>query len=110
MRPWTALARSGFVGPRFEPDDDAALSGKGDAADGRLQKHFRSSKGCPMRAEPTGVPSFRMRRPLACQGRSSWAIPVTNRGYPRPVTTARNARERLAGLRRPLMSVLLSGR
>src|SRR5207245_2043793 len=54
-RPWTALARSGFVGPRFEPEDDAALSGKGDVADGRLQKYFGSSKGWPMRREPTAL-------------------------------------------------------
>jgi hypothetical protein len=99
-----------FVGPRFEPDDDAALSGNGVVADGRLLKYFGSLKGCPLRAEPTGVPSFRMRLPLACQGRRSQAIPVTSSRYTRPVTTVRSASETIAGLSRPLMSVLPSGR
>src|SRR6516165_1534425 len=80
MRPWTALARSGFVGPRFEPEDDAALSGKGDVADGRLQKYFGSSKGCPMRVEPTSWPFLLIRVPLACAGKTSWATTVTTTG------------------------------
>src|SRR5439155_24807514 len=39
-RPCTALTRSGFVGLRFEPDDDPALYANGVVADGRPQKYF----------------------------------------------------------------------
>ena len=37
MRSATAFSRSGFVGPRFEPDDEPALYGNGVVADGRLK-------------------------------------------------------------------------
>src|SRR5215470_327697 len=76
MRAFTASARAGLVGPRFEPDDEAALYGLGEVAEGRLQKYFGSSKGCPMRDEPTTLPSCTMRLPLAWRGKTSWATPV----------------------------------
>ena len=34
----TRFTSSGFVGPRFEPPELAALYGNGDVADGRPQK------------------------------------------------------------------------
>jgi len=37
--------RAGFVGPRFDPDDAAALYGNGEVAEGRPQKYLGSSKG-----------------------------------------------------------------
>src|SRR5215510_10153789 len=80
MRAFTASASAGLVGPRFEPDDDAALYGYGEVAEGRLQKYFGSSKGCPMREEPTTLPSCTMRLPLAWRGNRIWATPVTTSG------------------------------
>src|SRR5882762_335767 len=68
-RAWTALTRSGFVGERFEPDDEPALYENGVVADGRPQKYLGSSKGWPMRAEPTAL-----------------AMAVTIAGYATPVT------------------------
>src|SRR5215470_13697479 len=79
-RSCTALMRAGLVGLRFEPEDDAALFGKGEVAEGRGQKYFGSSKGCAMRAEPTTLPSFTMRLPFAWFGNRSWATPVTTSG------------------------------
>ena len=64
-RDWTALIRSGFVGLWFDPDEDAALYPNGVVADGRPQKYFGSSNGWPISAEPTTLPSFTMRLPLA---------------------------------------------
>src|ERR1700740_3541878 len=52
-RPWTALTRSGLVGLRFEPAEEPALYANGVVADGRLQKYFGSSNGCPISEEPT---------------------------------------------------------
>src|SRR5436190_22053590 len=67
----TALISSGFVGLRFEPADDPALYGNGEVAEGRSQKYFGLSNGCPMRVEPTTLPSFVMRLPLAWLGNTS---------------------------------------
>ena len=61
--------KSAFVGPRFEPPDDPALSGNGEVADGRLQKYLGSSKGCPISSDPTALPSFMIRLPFACRGK-----------------------------------------
>src|SRR5215470_4570906 len=67
-RPCTVLIRSGLVGLRFDPDEDAALSANGLVADGRLQKYLGSSKGWPISTEPTAFPSFTIRLPLAWNG------------------------------------------
>src|SRR5262245_50504684 len=79
-RPCTALLRSGFVGLRLDPDEDAALSANGLVADGRLQKYLGSSNGCPISAEPTTLPSFTIRLPLAWNGKTACAMPVTISG------------------------------
>src|SRR3974377_416087 len=50
----TASASAGLRGPRFDPDDDAALYGCGEVADGRLQKYFGWSNGRPERTEARG--------------------------------------------------------
>src|SRR5437773_1236594 len=79
-RPWTALIRSELVGLKLEPDEAPALSGNGLVADGRLQKYLGSSKGWPMRAEPTTFPSLTTRLPCAWNGKTACAMPVTRRG------------------------------
>src|SRR5262249_55825094 len=71
---------AGFSGPRLEPPDARPLYGCGVVADGRLQKYFGSLKGCPIRREPTGLPSLTMRLPPACAGNSALAMPVTTNG------------------------------
>src|SRR5262249_61208075 len=68
-RPCTVLTRSGLVGLRFDPVEEAALLGNGLVADGRPQKYLGSSKGCPMRAEPMSFPSFEIRLPCAWNGK-----------------------------------------
>src|SRR5262244_3092156 len=70
-RAWTALTRSGLGGLRLDPEDAAALYGNGLVAEGRPQKYFGSSKGWPMRAEPTSLPSFEMRLPCAWYGKTA---------------------------------------
>src|SRR5689334_12782253 len=79
-RSCTALTSAGFVGLRFEPDDDAALYGDGEVADGRLQKYFGSSNGWPISSEPTTLPSLTMRLPLAWCGKTTWAMTVSATG------------------------------
>src|SRR5262245_32482053 len=79
-RPCTALMRSGFVGLKLDPDEDAALSANGLVAEGRLQKYLGASKGCPINAEPTTLPSLTIRLPLAWNGKTAWAMPVTISG------------------------------
>src|SRR5215471_16653009 len=79
-RACTVLIRSGLVGLRFEPDDDAALSGNGVVADGRPQKYLGSSNGWPISAEPIAFPSFTIKLPLAWEGNTTWAMPVTISG------------------------------
>src|SRR5262249_48516194 len=96
-RPWTALTRSGLVGLRLDPEDEAALYGNGLVAEGRPQKYLGSSKGWPMRAEPTSLPSFEMRLPWAWYGKTACATPVTRSGYATPVTRVRAARMTRAG-------------
>src|SRR5215467_6109066 len=96
-RAWTALTRSGFVGLRLDPEDEAALYGNGLVAEGRPQKYFGSSKGWPMRAEPTSLPSFEMRLPWAWYGKTAWATPVTRSGYATPVTRVSATRMTRAG-------------
>src|SRR5262249_21227409 len=61
------------------------------------QKYFGSSKGWPMRAEPTSLPSFAMRLPWAWYGKTAWATPVTRSGYATPVTRVRATRMTRAG-------------
>src|SRR5215475_9381976 len=96
-RPWTALTRSGLVGLRLDPEDEAALYGNGLVAEGRPQKYLGSSKGWPIRAEPTSLPSFAMRLPWAWYGKTAWATPVTRSGYATPVTRVRATRMTRAG-------------
>src|SRR6266571_8245054 len=79
-RPCTALMRSGLVGLRLEPEEEAALSAKGLVADGRLQKYFGSSKGWPINTDPRTLPSLTMRLPFACHGKTSCPMHVTTRG------------------------------
>src|SRR5205814_8846859 len=67
-RPWTALITSEFAGERFEPDDAPALYGNGLIADGRPQKYFAASKGCPMTADPTAWPALTTRPPCVRRG------------------------------------------
>jgi hypothetical protein len=68
------------MGPRFEPLDAAALYGNGVVAEGRPQKYLGSSNGWPIRLDPTGFPSRRMRLPLASLGKATCAMPVTRSG------------------------------
>src|SRR5438874_5466231 len=41
----------------------------------------RSSKGCPMGAEPTALTSLTIRLPFACRGNTACAMAVTIAGY-----------------------------
>src|SRR5262245_66136908 len=79
-RSCTALISAGFVGLRFDPDDEPALSANGEVADGRLQKYFGSSNGWPISEDPTTLPPTVMRLPLAWAGNTAWATPVTIAG------------------------------
>src|SRR5262245_63297214 len=79
-RSWTDFTSAGFVGLRFEPDDDAALFGNGEVAEGRPQKYFGSSNGWPISDEPTTLPSLTSRLPFAWYGNTSWAMTVTITG------------------------------
>src|SRR5439155_26078950 len=49
MRSFTASVSAGLSGPWFEPDDAIALYGRGEVAEGRLQKYLGSSNGWPIR-------------------------------------------------------------
>ena len=80
MRPFTASASAGLVGPRFEPVDAPALYGIGAVADGRLQKYFGSLNGWPISALPTDLPSRSTMLPFAASRSASWAMPVTTSG------------------------------
>src|SRR6185312_11553732 len=80
MRCFTASVSAGLVGPRFEPDDDAALYGFGVVADGRPQKYPGPVNDWPISAEPTGLRSCMIRLPLAWRGNSSCASPVAASG------------------------------
>ena len=73
-------ASSGLRGPRLEPWEAAPLYGYPGVAEGRLQNQPGASKGCPMRAEPTTVPSTERRLPFAWSGNSAWATPVIASG------------------------------
>src|SRR5712691_5540589 len=79
-RACTVLTNSGFVGLRFEPMDEPALYWNGVVADGRPQKYLGSSKGWPMRVDPTVFPSLTIRLPLAWRGNAACAMTVTIAG------------------------------
>src|SRR5262249_35241480 len=79
-RAFTASASAGLSGPWFEPPEVAPLDGLGEVAEGRPQKFFGSVKFWPIRAEPTGLPSFSTRLPFACHGKTACATPVTTSG------------------------------
>src|SRR4030081_90386 len=80
-----------LVGPRLEPDELAALYGAGTVlvasfgsgavvADGRPWKYLSSLNSCPIRAEPTTLPSLSIRLPCACFGKITPAMAVMARG------------------------------
>ena len=52
----------------------------GDVADGRGQKYLGSSNGWPINADPTTLPSLTIKLPLACEGKTACAMPVTTSG------------------------------
>src|SRR5205807_479221 len=69
-----------LVGPRLEPPELAALYGAGTVlvesagsgavvAEGRPWKYLSSLNSCPIRAEPTTLPSRSIRLPAACFGK-----------------------------------------
>ena len=58
----------------MDPDEDPALSGNGLVADGRLQKYFGSSKGWPIRAEPTGLPLRTKFLGFSCVGAALFCV------------------------------------
>src|SRR4029077_6737173 len=70
MRACMAFINASLVGPRLDPAEAAALKGKGDVGEGRPQKYFGASNGWPINDDPTGLPSIRIRLPLACRGNS----------------------------------------
>src|SRR5262249_35098127 len=76
----TADSNAGFVGPRFEPLDDAPLYGCGEVADGRLQKYFRLVNGCPSKLEPTARPLSSMTLPEASCAKNTRPMTVTTPG------------------------------
>ena len=76
----TASCSAGFDGPRLDPLEDAALSGTGDVAERRPQKYLGSSVYCPIRLDPTGCPSLRIRLPPAWRGNTAPANSVTTAG------------------------------
>src|SRR5688572_15731046 len=78
-RALTASCSAGFEGPRFEPDEAPPLYA-GDVAEGRPQKYFGASNGCPMSLDPRGPLGASMRPPLACRGNAARATPVTSSG------------------------------
>src|SRR5436190_14973705 len=79
-RSFTADSRAGLIGPRFEPLDAPALYPYGPVAEGRPQKYFASSNGCPISRLPIGFPSLTIKLPLAAVGKRTVATPVTASG------------------------------
>ena len=80
-RACAASTSAGLSGPRFDPEDAAALYANGLVAERRPQKYRGSSKGFPINAEPATTPSARaIRLPFACAGMRVCAIPLTSRG------------------------------
>src|SRR5690348_344956 len=71
MRVSTAAVSAGFVGPRFEPLDAAALYGCGAVAEGRLQKYCGELNGWPSRREPTALPSCSSTLPCTSFGNAT---------------------------------------
>src|SRR6478752_1103997 len=80
-----------LVGPRFEPDEFAALYGAGtvllesagsaaDVADGRPWKYLSSLNSCPINEDPITLPSRAIRLPCAWVGKIALAIPVMASG------------------------------
>ena len=50
-----------------------------------------------MSAEPTTVPSWTTRLPLAGEGKTTWAMPVITSGSTRPVITVKISSDNSAG-------------
>src|SRR5438105_265245 len=80
-----------LVGPRLEPDELAALYGAGTVfvesfgsaavvAEGRPWKYRSPVNRCPIRAEPTTLPSRSTMLPCAWLGKIACAIPVIANG------------------------------
>src|ERR1700686_2454612 len=76
----TASIWAGLVGPRFEPVDETPLEGCGVVADGRDQKYFGLSNGCPSSADPTRRSPCRINEPSAARAQHNVAMPVTTNG------------------------------
>ena len=81
----TDAVSASFEGPMFDPDDEEALYGDGDVADGLDHRYFGSSNGWPISADPAGFPSTMIRLPLASAVNIDCASHVTHIGYITPV-------------------------
>src|ERR1035441_7218475 len=80
-----------LVGPRLDPPELAALYGAdtvlvasagsgADVAEGRPWKYLSSLNSCPIRVDPTTLPSLSIRLPCSCFGNSTPAIAVMASG------------------------------
>ena len=83
--PGTKPMSSGFEGPRFDASDTVMLSVDDEvtASDGRLWKYLGmgfpllSVKAWPMSDEPTSLPSFWTKDPLAWWPKATSPMPVS---------------------------------
>ncbi len=80
MRAFTASISAGFVGPKLDPVDAAALFGMGVVADTLPQKYLGSAKDWPIKDEPTTSLSRVTRLPEAEFAKASLPTPITARG------------------------------
>ena len=75
----TSLMSVGFEGPRFEAELDVP-SYPSPAAEGRGWKYFAAVKVCPIRLEPTTMPSRLTSEPFALAENPSCEMPVIASG------------------------------
>ena len=68
------------MGPKLDPDEEAALKATGAVADKRPQRYLGSSKDCPISEEPDGCPFSKIRLPFAWPLKKNWEIPVMHTG------------------------------
>jgi hypothetical protein len=87
MRPRTASTSAVLVGPKLEPPEPAPLFGIGDVAESRPQKYFASWNDWPISEDPTTLPLRINRLPDTWSGKTALPMPVTTKGYTRPVST-----------------------
>src|SRR6187402_2700861 len=89
--PFTRSINALLVGPRFEPEELAALYGCGTVfegsagsaplvADGRPWKYLPDVNDCPMSSDPMTLPSRTIRLPCDCFGKMASAMPVMASG------------------------------